>query len=187
MLSLCLSFYPYLADNDKVNHKQGVTLEAMHSMPYSHASKSRITLHDVTFHKSLIFAAPLAAAEISASLSCTWIYDEITFFLYHYIGQAFTFFSWKKEDWLIPFAFFSLASMFTLSKNLVEIDILCSVPHALTPPSPLPPPPLLRQAPGLRDWFTSHVCQCYVGGTQTIHSCSLRCGLCATADQDRGR
>lgn len=37
---------------------------------------------------------------------------------------------------------------------------------------PFPPAPLLRQASGLRDWFTFHVCQCCVGGTQTIHSCS---------------
>lgn len=44
MLSLCLSFYPYLADSDKVNFKQGVTLEAVHSTPYFHALKSRITL-----------------------------------------------------------------------------------------------------------------------------------------------
>lgn len=51
--------------------------------------------------------------------------------------------------------------------------------HALTR---LPRPPMLRLASGFRDWLIFHVRQSCVGGIQTIHSCSLRCGLCATAD-----
>lgn len=37
--------------------------------------------------------------------------------------------------------------------------------------------PLQLPSPaGRSDWFTFHVSQNRVGGTQTIHSCSLRCG-----------
>lgn len=55
------------------------------------------------------------------------------------------------------------------SKNMLK-QIFFAV--CLTRLSPLPCSPSLRLASGLRDWFTSHVRQSRVGGTQTIHSCS---------------
>lgn len=99
----------------------------------------------------------------------------LMFFLFFFL------FFFEKWDWLSPWAvFFPLSSVHAHNvQNLVDIDIFCSVLHALTR---LPCPPMLRLASGFRDWLIFHVRQSCVGGIQTIHSCSLRCGLCATAD-----